>query len=145
METKMMETKMMGMSGMPAMGNSGMGSMMMVPRCTMKMEKCEGGMTVMCTSMDPMSVSMMQNLCSMMAGGMTSMCMMMNGMMVMNCCMTMGTCRYEMMTDGMMMTCTSGDTMACKMIQACCDCMMTMMECGCACYMCMNNMPICCC
>ena len=67
---------------------------------------------------------MMQNLCTMMAGGMCS------------CCM------HDERHDGVLlqhddghvqvrddrqraacMTCTSGDKMCCDMIQACCDCM----------------------
>ncbi|BCM89791.1 hypothetical protein IAD21_01639 [Abditibacteriota bacterium] len=139
----------MGTSGMmtgmmPNMGSMNMSNMMMVPRCTMTMSKCDGGMMMTCTSTDQMAIGMMQNLCSMMSGGMTSMCMMMNGMMVMNCNMMMGMCKFEMTGEGMMMTCTSGDAMMCQMIQSCCDCMMTMMNCGCTCYLCMNNMPVCC-
>ena len=66
---------------------------------------------------------MLQNLCTMMAGGMCSCCMMMNGMMVCCCNMMMGMCKCEM-TDGMgvCVTCTSGDKDCCAMIQACCDC-----------------------
>jgi hypothetical protein len=30
------------------------------------------------------------------------------------------------------------------MIQACCDCMNTMMKAGCTCCIMMNNMPLCC-
>src|SRR5947209_18622708 len=87
---------MMERTGMAGMGATGMGAgamgaptgmsggmnMMMVPRCTMKMEKCDGGMKVTCTSDDKMSAGMMQNLCTMLAGGMCSCCMMRNGMMV---------------------------------------------------------------
>lgn len=147
MGSDMMEPSMMSSMPMPGMGMmpgmmGGMG--MMMPRCTMTMEKCEGGMQMMCIASDDMATAMMQNLCTMMAGGMPSMCMMMNGMMVMNCNMMMGMCKFEMTAQGMMMTCTSGDTMMCKMIQACCDCMMTMMECGCTCCLCMNGMPVCC-
>ena len=150
MESKMTESNMMGagMMNMPMMGGMGMQSgamnMMMMPRCTMKMEKCEGGMRMMCMSSDEMAVAMMQNLCTMMMGGMTSCCMMMNGMMVMNCNMMMGMCKMEMTSDGMMMMWTSGDAEICTMIQACCDCMMSMMAAGCTCCMMMNNMPICC-
>jgi hypothetical protein len=50
-----------------------------------------------------------------------------------------------MTKDGMCMTWTSGDAMCCDMIQACCDMMMKMMECGCTCCMCMNGTPVCCC
>jgi hypothetical protein len=80
----------------------------------------------------------------MLSGSMVSCCMMMNGMMMMNCNMTMGMCRFEMTKQGIMMICTSGDANSCKMIQACCDAMMAMMEAGCACCLCMNNTPVCC-
>src|SRR6516165_10907342 len=91
---------MTGMMGGTGMGTGGMTpgmpagmNMMMVPRCTMKFEKCQGGMKVMCTCTDKMACSMMQNLCSMLAGGMCSCCMMMNGMMACCCNMTMGMCK----------------------------------------------------
>lgn len=150
----MMEGSMMGM-GMP-MGGMGMGmgapmmnapamNMMMVPRCTMSMEKMDNGMKMMCMCPDATACAMMQNLCTMMSGGMMSCCMMMNGMCMMTCNMSMGMCKCEMTKDGMMMTWTSGDAMVCDMIKACCDAMMKMMECGCTCCMMMNNTPICCC
>ena len=63
----------MGMSGGMPMGQmSGMSSMMpgmgmcMVPRCTMKMEKCQGGMKMTCVCEDEMSAATMQNMCKMM-------------------------------------------------------------------------------
>ena len=158
--TTMMESKMKGMMamdrmmmGMPAMGATGMGmqmpaggmNMMMIPRCTMKMEKCKGGMKMMCTASDETAGAMMQNLCTMLAGGMTSVNMMMNGMMMMNCNMMMGMCKCEMTTDGMNMTWMSGDAACCEMIQCCCDAMMKMMACGCTCCVSMNNTPVCCC
>src|SRR5579883_1183608 len=136
MGTRMMDRgAMTGMASMggPAMGTTGMGmgmgmpgsmpagmNMMMVPRCTMKMEKCDGGMKIVCTSDDKMAAGMMQNLCTMLAGGMCSCCMMMNGMMVCCCNMMMGMCKCEMMDDGVCITCTSGDKDCCAMIQACC-------------------------
>ena len=95
----------MGMSsmGMPGMASSPMGgtaapmmpNMLMVPRCTMKMEKCTGGMKIMCSCDDPTACSMMQNLCTMMQGGMCSCCCMLNGMMVYCCNLTMGMCTTE--------------------------------------------------
>ena len=142
-----MKSAMMERSGMMGMVNMGMGegmmrmptgmtagggamagmNMMMVPRCTMKMEKCTGGMKVTCTCDDPMTLAMMCN-----------------GMTAMSCNMTMGMCKCEMTKTGCTITCTSGDKMCCQMIQACCDCMMAMMDAGCACCMMMNNMPVCC-
>ena len=129
-------------------GNQGMMpamNMMMIPRCSMKMEKCDGGMKMMCMSDDAMAVGMLQNLCEMMAGSMMSCCMMNNGMMMGCFNMTMGMCKAEVMKNGVCVTCTSGDPMCCQMIQACCDCMMAMMKCGCSCCLCLNNMPVCCC
>ena len=136
-----MQTMMPGMSSaMPAANMN----MMMIPSCTMKMEKCDGGMKMMCMSDDAMAVSMMQNMAKMLCGGMVSCSMMMNGMTMMTCNMMMGMCKCEMMPKGMMMTCTSGDADCCKMIQCCCDAMMAMMMAGCTCCMSMNNTPCCC-
>jgi len=136
-----MQTMMPGMSNaMPAANMN----MMMIPSCTMKMEKCDGGMKMMCMSDDMMAVGMMQNMAKMLCGGMVSCSMMMNGMMMMTCNMMMGMCKMEMTKNGMMMTCTSGDADCCKMIQCCCDAMMAMMMAGCTCCMSMNNTPCCC-
>ncbi len=137
---------MMGASTMPAPMMGGMASMnmMMIPRCTMKMEKCDGGMKMMCSCADATAAAMMQNLCTMMGGSMVSCCMMMNGMMMMCCNMAMGMCTCEMTKDGMCMMWTSGDAKCCAMIQACCDAMMEMMKNGCTCCMSMNNTPVCC-
>src|SRR4051812_24527239 len=79
MMTKLMERAGMGMAGMgmtgmgaPTMGTGMMGgtstmpsgmNMMMVPRCTMTMEKCPGGMKITCTCEDATSAGMLQNLC----------------------------------------------------------------------------------
>ncbi len=138
----------MGTAGMAApMGATGAmptANWMMVPRCTIKMEKCAGGMKMTCICDDPMACSMMQNLCTMMAGGMLSCCMMMNGMMVCCCNLTMGMCKCEMTDKGCTITCTSGDQKCCEMIQACCDCMGVMLKGGCTCCVMMNNNPICC-
>ena len=144
--------------GMPAMGVPGMGAptlgaptatptsgnWLMVPRCTLKFEKCQGGMKVTCVCDDKMACSMVQNLCSMLAGGMCSCCVMMNGMTVCCCNLTMGMCKCDMTPDGCTITCTSGDQKCCEMIQACCDCMSTMLKDGCTCCVMMNNTPVCC-
>src|SRR4051812_27802667 len=53
----------MGMSASAGTMPSGMMNMMMVPRCKMTFEKCEGGMKIMCVCEDKISVAMMQNLC----------------------------------------------------------------------------------
>lgn len=149
----MMERTSMGMPGMnPGMGTGSMTSptmpggtnWMMVPRCTFKMEKCTGGMKITCMCDDKMACSMVQNLCTMMAGGMYSCSMMMNGMCVCTCNLTCGMCKCEMTDKGVCLTCTSGDKACCDMIQACCECMSTMLKSGCTCCMMMNGTPVCC-
>ena len=151
MASTMMNPTAMGMSGtmptgmaMPAPGTAPTMNPMMVPRCTMKFEKCQGGMKITCTCDDQMSCGMLQNLCSMMQGSMCSCCCMMNGMMVCCCCLTMGMCKCEMTDKGVCVTCTSGDSKCGEMIQACCDCLSCMMNDGCTCCVMMNNIPICC-
>jgi hypothetical protein len=147
----MMERTAMGMPGMAGMGAAGApGTMptaanwLMVPRCTVKMEKCQGGMKINCSSTDPMGCAMIQNLCNTMAGGMCSCCAMCNGMMVCCCNLTMGLCKCETTKDGVCLTCTSGDAKCCEMIQSCCECVSAMMKAGCTCCIMMNNTPICC-
>jgi hypothetical protein len=142
----MMSPSMSSMPSMMPQMMGGMGSMgMMMPRCTMKMEKTSSGMSCMCVCDDKTSAMMMQNLCNMMAGGMCSMACVCNGTMCCMCNMTMGACMFEPMEMGMKMTCTSGDANCVKMIHACCDCMMTCMSMpGCCCMMMMNGMPVCC-
>ena len=135
----------MGMS-MPMGMNMGTGmNPMMMPRCTMTFEKLPNGMKVTCMCDDKMSAAMMQNLCMMMPNGMMSCCCMMNGMMCCCCNMTMGTTTIQMMEMGCTMMCISGDSMAQKMMHACCDCMTAMMMPGCTMVICMNNMPVGCC
>jgi hypothetical protein len=147
--TMMMDRNMMGMpgagSGTMSGGTGAMApSMVMVPRCTFKMEKCAGGMKMMCVCDDAAACAMMQNLCQMLAGGMCSVCCTMNGMMVCSCNLMMGMCKVEMMKDGCCVTCTSGDAACCAMIQGCCDCMMACLKAGCTCCMMMNNTPVAC-
>jgi hypothetical protein len=139
----------MGMTGTTT-GQGGMtsptmpGNWMMVPRCTMKFEKCQGGMKIHCVCDDQMARSMMQNLCNMLQGSTCSCCMMMNGMMVCCCNLIVGTCKCEMTDKGCCITCTSGDQKCCEMIQSCCDCLATTCKSGCTCCVMMNNTPICC-
>ena len=120
-------------------------SCLMVPRCSMKMEKCEGGMKMTCSCPDQASCAMMLNLCTMMQGGMMTCCMVMNGMVCCCCNLAMGRCKVETTKDGCVMTCTSGDKECGAMIQACCDCMTACMKSGCTCCVMMNGTPVCCC
>jgi len=150
MTSVMMERTGMGMPGMSMPGMPGASptmappSWMMVPRCTYKVEKCQGGMKITCTCDDQIACHMVQNLCTMFQGGMCSCCLMMNGMVVCCCNLTMGMCKCEMTDKGVCITCTSGDAACCSMIQSCCDCMATMMKAGCSCCLMMNNTPVCC-
>lgn len=151
-----MTSMLMERASMLGMGTTGMGApvaagpttmpanWMMVPRCTLKFEKCQGGLRITCSCDDKMACSMMQNLCTMLQAGLCSCCMTMNGMMVCCCNLTMGLCKCEMTDKGVCICCTSGDTKCCEMIQACCECMNAMMKAGCTCYVMMNNTPVCC-
>ena len=152
--TVMMERTSTGVQGVPGVTPTGVGmpgvspgtsNWLVVPRCTYKFEKCQGGMKITCSCDDPMACSMMQNLCSMLQGGMCSCCCMLNGVMVCCCNLTMGMCKCEMTKDGCAVTCTSGDADCMKMIQCCCECMAGMMAAGCTCCLMMNNTPVCCC
>jgi hypothetical protein len=126
-------------TGAPTTGN-----FVMVPRCTFKVEKCTGGFKFTCTCDDKLSCSMVQNLCTMLAGGLCSCCCTYNGFTVYYCNFTMGTCRYETTENGVCVTCTSGDPQCCQMIQACCDCLYQLLEAGCTCCFLMNSTPVCC-
>src|SRR5262249_17779193 len=135
MTNAMMER--MGMTApTAAMPGTGMGApsamptavnMMMGPRCTLKMEKCRGGMKMTCTCEDKVACGMVQSLCTMLAGGLCSCCLVLNGMTVCCCNLTMGLCKCEMTEDGCTITCTSGDKACAAMIQACCECCTAMM------------------
>jgi len=140
----------MGMPGMsaPTMGTpSGVtptSGYLMVPRCTMKFEKCPGGMKIVCTCDDQMACSMMQNLSTMLQGGLCSCCATMNGMTVCSFNLTLGMCKCEMTDKGICLTYTSGDSKCSEMIQACCDCLSCTMSAGCTCCLMMNNTPVAC-
>jgi hypothetical protein len=151
----MMERSGMGMPGVsyPGMGTPPMGAptgvpvganWMMVPRCHFKVEKCTGGFKCWCVCDDKMATSMVQNLCTMLAGGMCSCCMMQNGMTVCYFNFTQGMCKCEPTDSGFCFTCTSGDEHCCEMLQSWCECCNCMFECGCSCCFMMNNTPVCC-
>jgi hypothetical protein len=153
--TLMMERTGMGLPGMtmPGLGAPTLGAptgvastggYLMVPRCHLKFEKCTGGLKLTCTCDDKMACSMLQNLCTMLAGGMCSCCVTLNGLTVCTCNLTMGLCRCEMTETGCTLTCTSGDQKCCEMIQACCDCLSTLLNAGGTCCLLMNNTPVAC-
>ena len=139
-----MGTPPMTMPGMTGQATVSPPNWLMVPRCTFKVEKHSGGMRITCSCEDQMATSMVQNLCTMLAGGMCSCCCMLNGMLVCYCNLTMGMCKTEMTKNGVTITCTSGDPKCSEMIQACCDCLACMLKDGCTCCFLMNNTPVCC-
>jgi hypothetical protein len=146
----MMERNAMGMSA-SSLGSTPMTgagpvapNVIMVPRCTFKVEKCQGGMKVTCSCEDKTAATMVQNLCSMLTGGMCSLYCTVNGMTVCCCNLTMGLCQVAMTKDGCCLTCTSGDPKCCEMIQGCCDCVAAMLKGGCTCCFMMNGTPVCC-
>src|SRR5437868_14572204 len=107
MVTAMMNPTATGMPGtMPAsMGTSMPGgapgmNYLMVPRCTIKMEKCTGGVKIQCSCDDKVAAGMLQNLCASLAGTMCSCCCTMNGMTVCSCNLMMGMCKCENTKDG---------------------------------------------
>ncbi len=151
--TVMMERTGTGMQGVPGVGQTGMGmpavspatsNWLMVPRCTFKFERCQGGMKVTCVCDDQMARSMMQNLCTALQGGLCSCYCSLNGTVVCCCNLTVGLCRCELTDSGCCVTCTSGDQKCCEMIQSCCDCLATMCASGCTCCFMMGNTPVCC-
>lgn len=139
-----MTSPSMPMTGMMPGVMPGMANLAMVPRCTVKMEKCKGGMKMTCSCSDDMACATLQNLCKMLCDGLCSVCCCKNGMCVCQCNLFMCSCECSMTEDGCCITCTSGDKSSCEMIQACCDCLCACMEAGCMCCICFNNTPVCC-
>lgn len=120
-------------------------NMVMVPRCTMKVEKCTNGVKIHCICEDATSSTMLQNLCTMLAGGICSFYCTSNGIVVCNFNLTIGTCKVEKTREGCCITCTSGDKACCELIQACCDCLCACLANGCACCVVLGGTPVCCC
>jgi len=151
MKSAMLERAPMGATGFasssmgaPAPSSPATGNWCVVPRCTMKVEKCAGGMKLRCSCDDEVSCGTLQNLCKMLCDGMCSCCCTMNGICVCQCNLTMGICTCEYTKDGVCITCKSGDKACCEMIQACCDCLSKCLESGCCCYVSFHNTPVCC-
>lgn len=144
--TMMMERTAMGMPGMAPAGTMATAApgFLMVPRCTFKFEKVQGGAKVTCVCDDPMARSMMQNLCQALTGGMCGWTCTFNGVAACSCSWVMGMTRCEATDTGCTVTCTSGDQKCCEMIQACCDCVAAMCAAGCVCCLTINGTPVCC-
>ena len=106
-----------------------------LPRCTIKAEKCKGGMKLICSCEDEVACGTLQNLCRALCDGMCSLTCTYNGI---PCCefnLFCGMCKCEYTKDGCTITCLSGDKACCDMIQACCDCMAHCLAAGCCCYL----------
>jgi hypothetical protein len=151
--TVMMERTSTGVQGVPGVTPTGVGlpglspassNWLMVPRCTFKFEKCQGGLRIHCICDDPMACSMMQNLCTALQSGLCSCCCTLNGMTVCSYNLTMGLCKCELTDKGVCVTCTSGDQKCCEMLQSCCDSLSCLCNAGCTCCLLMNSNPICC-
>lgn len=118
--------------------------MMVVPRGVMKFEKCTGGVKIYCVCEDALSISMVQNLCTMLQGGMVGCCVTMNGQTVCTCNFCCCNCTWEKTTNGVCFTCISGDANCCTMVQCCADCVCTCCMPGCVCCLTIAGTPICC-
>ncbi|MBY0526507.1 MAG: hypothetical protein K2R98_24140 [Gemmataceae bacterium] len=151
--TLLMERTGMGVQGVPGLGTPTVGgpvggpvgtNWLMVPRCTFKVEKCSGGVKITCHADDKVACSMVQNLCSMLAGGMCSCCVMYNGVTMCYYNFSQGLCKFDCTEQGVCFTCTSGDQQCCQMIQSCCEAISCCLEAGCTCCFLVNNTPVCC-
>ena len=154
--TMMMERTGMGVPGlgMPGLGTPTVGTptgspvganWLMVPRCTFKVEKCQGGIKITCPlrrqdgrqhGAEPLH-RCWPAACAAAAA-------MLNGMTVCTCNLTMGLCKCEMTENGVCITCTSGDPKCCEMIQACCDCLACCLRSRLHLLLLINNTPVCC-
>ena len=131
-------------SGMSPQAPTGMPSMMMVPRCTIRMEKCPRRNELACTSDDELASAAMQNLCRCWPAECGVRCRTWNGTTMRQCNLCSANCQCEMTKDGCCITCTSGDKKCCEMSASLCDRLSACMEAGCCCYVCFGNTPVCC-
>jgi hypothetical protein len=115
-----------------------------VPRCTIKAEKCAGGMKLKCVCDDDVSCATLQNLCKMLCDGLCSCCCTLNGIAICQCNLACGICSCEYTKDGVCITCKSGDKACCDIIQACCACIEQCLESGCHCQVSFHSTPVCC-
>ncbi len=121
-----------------------MGAMMMLPRCTLKAEKCKNGMKLTCSCEDEVACGTLQNLCQSLCDGLCSCTCTLNGIVCCQVNLCCGQCKCECTKDGVSITCLSGDKACCDLIQACCDCLAQCLESGCCCYVSFAGTPVCC-
>jgi hypothetical protein len=126
-------------------GNAAIGGQWNVlPRCEISFEKCTGGFKIHCRCEDEVGCGTLQQLCRMLCEGTCSVCCTCNGIQVCQCNLTIGFCSCENTADGVCLTCISGDSKCCDMLQAFCDCLACCCNSGCCCYVSFNNTPVCC-
>lgn len=131
-------------AGAAPMGSPSIPNWQILPRCTVRFEKCQGGFKMHCSCDDEVACGALQNLCRMLSDGLCSVCCCQNGVCVCQCNLTCGRCKCENTKDGCCITCTTGDKECCDILQACCDCLAKCCQSGCCCYVCFNNTPVCC-
>lgn len=134
-----------GYSPAPGITSTPAGSFLMLPRCTLKVEKVKDGCKIICACDDQIACQMLQNLCRLLEGGVCGFSCLLNGQCICTCSLSCGHSICELTKDGCTITCTSGDQKCCEIIQKCCDCLKCCIDCGCTCCITLNNTPICCC
>lgn len=116
----------------------------LTPRCELQIEKCQGGMKINCCCDDDAACGILQNLCKMLSGGLCTICCTFNGIIIGQYNLACGACKCDYTDDGVVITCTSGDKACGKMIQACCECIGSLLESGCCGQISFNNTAVCC-
>jgi hypothetical protein len=132
------------LGGQSSPGTPTSGSWCVVPRCTLKFEKCAGGLKIHCKCDDAVSCATLQNLCNTLSSGTCSCCCTCNGIACCACNLCCGLCKCECTKDGVCISCTSGDKACCDMLQSCCDCLSCLCKSGCCCYVCFGGVAVCC-
>ncbi len=120
------------------------GGALVIPRCTMRIEKCADGCKIHCCCDDDLTCATLQNLCKQLCEGLCSLCCMQNGICICQCNFAMCHCTMECTKDGVCITCCSGDEACCQQVQACCECIAQCLAAGCTCCVCYNGTPVCC-
>ena len=120
------------------------GNAVVVPRCTMRVEKCAGGAKIFCECDDELACATLQNLCKSLCDGLCSVTCLKNGMCLCQCNFALCHCSCEFTAEGVCLTCSSGDAACCQICQSCCECLAECLAAGCQCCLCFNGTPVCC-
>src|SRR5437868_10893040 len=87
-----------------------------VPCCTMKVEKCNGGVKFICTCSNEQHAATLQESCKVLSGGKISFCCTSNGKVVCQCDLCMCECECTAVKNGVCFTCCSSDKNCCNLI-----------------------------